>query len=110
MTFNLAQLLSAISSAGYPATMIGGVLLLFFYLRKQEGILRQDFNVMLQRLQKDRQDLQTRLDARDDELDEKEAEIDKERRLRRDAEDEATKQRRRADDLADILRKNDEQS
>jgi hypothetical protein len=78
--------------------MIGGVLLLFFYLRRQEAGLRQDINVSLQRLQQDRKEMQARLDAQ-------EIEIDKERRGRREAEDEATKQRRRADELADIIRK-----
>lgn len=88
-------------STGYQTTMIGGVLLLFFYLRRQEAGVRNDINTSLQRLQKDKELLEAQIKELQAELDQKESEIDKVRRERREAEDTATRESRRAD-LAEL--------
>lgn len=88
-------------STGYQTTMIGGVLLLFFYLRRQEAGVRNDINTSLQRLQKDKELLEAQIKELQAELDQRESEIDRVRRERREAEDTATRESRRAD-LAEL--------
>lgn len=96
---------SAIGPAGYPTSLLGGVLMLFFYLRKQEAGVRNDIVLSLQRLQKDKEGLQARIDALQVELDSKEAEIDGLRAQRRELEDKAYNESRRADAATEALRK-----
>lgn len=86
------KVLDILGAAGYPSGFAGIVLMLLFYLRKQESGIRADINGSIQRLQAEKADLEAKLDARDEE-------IDLIRKERRDAEDREDKQRRRADAL-----------
>jgi len=90
-----------LGTAGYPSGIVGIVLMLLFYLRKQESGVRTDINGSLQRLTAENLDLREELDAekdaRKDEKRELEAEIDSLRAQRREAEDREVQQRRRAD-------------
>jgi septal ring factor EnvC (AmiA/AmiB activator) len=86
------KVLDILGAAGYPSGFAGVVLMLLFYLRKQESGIRADINGSIQRLQAEKADLEAKLDARDEE-------IDLTRKERRDAEDREDKQRRRADAL-----------
>lgn len=96
--------ISAIGPAGYPTSLLGGVLMLFFYLRKQEAGVRNDIVASLERLQKDKAALQTRIDTLQAELDAKESEIDGLRAQRRELEDKAYNEGRRADAAIESLR------
>lgn len=93
---------------GYQTTMVGGLMLLFFYMRNQEAGVRNDINLSLQRLQKDKELLQAEIEKLEAELDEKEAEIDDLRKQRRAAEDLAIAEGRRADAAEYKLRKESE--
>jgi septal ring factor EnvC (AmiA/AmiB activator) len=86
------KVLDILGAAGYPSGFAGIVLMLLFYLRKQESGIRADINGSIQRLQAEKTDLEAKLDAQDDE-------IDLLRKERREAEDREDKQRRRADAL-----------
>lgn len=84
------KFLEILGTAGYPSGFVGIVLMLLFWVRKQESGIRTDINGSLQRLTTD-------IEAKNIELHEKEEEIDTLRKERRDAEDREDKQRRRAD-------------
>ena len=84
------KFLDILGTAGYPSGIVGIVLMLLFYLRKQESGVRTDINGSLQRLTAENLDLK-------EELREKEDEIDTLRTERRAAEDREDKQRRRAE-------------
>lgn len=90
-----------LGTAGYPSGIVGIVLMLLFYLRKQESGVRTDINGSLQRLTAETIDLREELDgekeARKEEKRELEAEIDTLRKERRAAEDREDQQRRRAE-------------
>jgi hypothetical protein len=101
----VSAFLSAVGPAGYPTSLLGGVLMLFYYLRRSEAGLRSELVSSLQRLQKDKEALQTRIDALQAELDEKEEEFDRFRAANRGLEDKAYNESRRAEDLLDQLRK-----
>lgn len=97
--------LSAVGPAGYPTSLLGGVLMLFYYLRKSEAGLRSELVSSLQRLQKDKEALQARIDALQKECDERDNEIDRLRAANRGLEDKAYNESRRAEDILDSLRK-----
>lgn len=101
----VAGILTAIGPAGYPTSLLGGVLMLFFYHRKSEAGLRSELVTSLQRLQKDKEALQARIDRLQQEVDDGESEIDGYRKKNRALEDEAYNEKRRADDLLDQVRK-----
>lgn len=101
----VSAFLSAVGPAGYPTSLLGGLLMLFYYLRKSEAGLRSELVQSLQRLQKDKEGLQSRIDALQGELDAKEDEIDRMRSANRGLEDKAYNESRRADDNLDKLRK-----
>jgi hypothetical protein len=84
------KFLDILGTAGYPSGIVGIVLMLLFYLRKQESGVRTDINGSLQRLTAENLDLK-------DELQEKEDTIDTLRKERRAAEDREDVQRRRAE-------------
>lgn len=84
------KFLDILGTAGYPSGIVGIVLMLLFYLRKQESGVRTDINGSLQRLTAENLDLK-------DELLEKEEMIDTLRKERRAAEDREDTQRRRAE-------------
>lgn len=86
----MEKFLDILGTAGYPSGIVGIVLMLLFYLRKQESGVRTDINGSLQRLTAENLDLK-------DEVREKEDEIDTLRKERREAEDREDKQRRRAE-------------
>lgn len=94
-----------LGAAGYPTTLVGGVLFLFFYLRKAEAGMRTEINGSLARLQKDKTDLQAIIDGLEQEVATKEKEIDEARTKRREAEDREFKEKRRADDAEAKLRR-----
>jgi septal ring factor EnvC (AmiA/AmiB activator) len=91
------KFLDILGTAGYPSGIVGIVLMLLFYLRKQESGVRTDINGSLQRLTAEVIDLKEEADELKSDIREKEAEIDTLRRERREAEDREDKQRRRAD-------------
>lgn len=91
------KFLEVIGAAGYPTTTIGGVLLLFFYLRKAEAGMRTEINGSLARLQGEKAALQTEIDRLEEEADRMEDMFDQLRKDRRDAEDREIEQRRRAE-------------
>lgn len=95
---------SAVGPAGYPTSLLGGVLMLFFYLRKQEAGVRNDIVSSLQRLQKDKEVLQERIEALQKEIDVCQAEIDTLRSQRRALEDKAYNESRRADQALESYR------
>lgn len=84
------KFLDILGTAGYPSGIVGIVLMLLIYLRKQESGVRTDINGSLQRLTAENLDLK-------DELEEKETLIDTLRKERREAEDREDMQRRRAE-------------
>lgn len=94
------KFLDILGTAGYPSGIVGIVLMLLFYLRKQESGVRTDINGSLQRLTAENLDLK-------DEILEKEEMIDTLRKERREAEDREDKQRRRADAAEAKLGEND---
>lgn len=86
-----------LGTAGYPSGIVGIVLMLLFYLRRQESGVRTDINGSLQRLTAETLDLRDEIDALEEKLREKETEIDTLRKERREAEDREDRQRRRAE-------------
>jgi cell division protein FtsB len=102
---SIGAFLSAVGPAGYPTSFLGGLLMLFYYLRKSEAGLRTELVSSLQRLQNDKAALQLRIDALQKELDAREADIDRLRAANRDLEDKAYNESRRADDNLEKLRK-----
>ena len=91
------KFLDILGTAGYPSGIVGIVLMLLFYLRRQESGVRTDINGSLQRLTAEVLDLKDEIDTLKDEIKEKEDEIDLLRKERREAEDREDKQRRRAE-------------
>lgn len=93
----MEKFLDILGTAGYPSGIIGIVLTLLFYLRRQESGVRTDINGSLQRLTAENLDLREEIDEIKEEIRKKEAEIDTLRRERRESEDREDKQRRRAE-------------
>ena len=91
------KFIDILGTAGYPSGIVGIVLMLLFYLRKQESGVRTDINGSLQRLTAETLDLREEIDELKEELRTKEAEIDTLRKERRESEDREDKQRRRAE-------------
>lgn len=90
MDFQWDKILSAAitSPLSVPSTsLFGAVLMLFFYLRKQEKGLRSELVLSLNRLQKDKEGLIARISAMQAELDSRETQIDTLRKMRREVED-----------------------
>lgn len=86
-----------LGTAGYPSGIVGIVLMLLFYLRKQESGVRTDINGSLQRLTAENVELRKEAEDLRADIRSKEDEIDTLRKERREAEDREDKQRRRAD-------------
>lgn len=93
------KLLEVLGTAGYPTTMVGGLLLLFFYLRKAEAGMRNEINSSLVRLQKDKAELQAQVNELEQEARDREKVFDELREERRNAQDEAYKYKMEADRL-----------
>lgn len=91
------KFLDILGTAGYPSGIVGIVLMLLFYLRRQESGVRTDINGSLQRLTAETLDLKDEIDELEEKLKEKNLEIDLVRKERREAEDREDQQRRRAD-------------
>lgn len=107
------KLLELLGSAGAPTTMVGGLLLLFFYLRKAEAGMRSEINSSLVRLQKEKTDLQAVIDKLEGEAQAREIVFDGLREERREAQDgmyaairRAEAAERRAEIAEEKLRKN----
>lgn len=86
-----------LGTAGYPSGIVGIVLMLLFYLRKQESGVRTDINGSLQRLTAETLDQRDEIEELSNKLRDKETEIDTLRKERRLAEDREDLQRRRAE-------------
>lgn len=91
------KFLDILGTAGYPSGIVGIVLVLLVYLRRQESGVRTDINGSLQRLTAEVLDLRDQIDELEEKLKAKEAEIDLLRTERRAAEDRENQQRRRAE-------------
>lgn len=92
----MERLLDVLGTAGYQSGIVGVVLMLLVYLRKQESGIRSDINGSLQRLTAETLDQKQEIDELKAEIRRKETEIDTLRKERRDAEDREYQQRRRA--------------
>lgn len=97
----MEKIFEIITTSGPQGGFVGLVLLIYYYVRKQESGVRTEINGSLQRLQ-------TEAEALRDTIDELEKEVDTERDLRRKAEDREAVQRRRADLLEAELRNRDQ--
>lgn len=86
-----------LGTAGYPSGIVGIVLMLLFYLRRQESGVRTDINGSLQRLTAETLDQRDEIEELNTRLRAKEAEFDILRKERRAAEDREDTQRRRAE-------------
>jgi septal ring factor EnvC (AmiA/AmiB activator) len=91
------KFLDILGTAGYPSGIVGIVLVLLVYLRRQESGVRTDINGSLQRLTAEVLDLRDQIDELEEKLKAKEDEIDLLRTERRAAEDRENQQRRRAE-------------
>jgi hypothetical protein len=101
----IGSFISAVGPAGYPTSLLGGVLMLFFYLRKQEAGVRNDIVLSLQRLQKDKEALQERVDTLQSKLDAKQSEVDALIVTRRAIEDAAYNETKRVESLLETVRR-----
>lgn len=84
------KFIDIISAAGYPTTIAGGIVFLFFYLRKQEALIRTTTREQIKTLEED-------LEKRREEIIRLEAEIKGLRTLLTLTEDESILNRRRAE-------------
>jgi hypothetical protein len=84
------KFIDIISAAGYPTTIAGGIVFLFFYLRKQEALIRTTTREQIKTLEED-------LEKRREEIIRLEAEIRGLRTLLTLTEDESILNRRRAE-------------
>jgi len=84
------KFIDIISAAGYPTTIAGGIVFLFFYLRKQEALIRTTTREQIKTLEED-------LEKRREEIIRLEAEIKGLRTLLTMTEDESILNRRRAE-------------
>src|SRR5213595_2588285 len=91
------KLADILGTAGYPSGFVGVVLLLFFYVNKQNSGSRVALNGTLQRLSAEVLDLREENDNLKTDLRAREDEIDTLRKERRAAEDKETEATRRAD-------------
>lgn len=73
--------------AGFPSTIVGGIIFMFFYLRKQEAGIRIEQVGSMKRIQDEKAALQAELRTQDLEVSAAEAQIDKLRRENRTLED-----------------------
>lgn len=84
------KFIDVISAAGYPTTIAGGIVFLFFYLRKQEALIRTTTREQIKTLEED-------LEKRREEIIRLELEIKGLRTLLTLTEDESILNRRRAE-------------
>lgn len=94
------KLLELITSAGGQTTVVGGLLLVFFYLRKAESGMRSEINNSLVRLQADKQELQEQIDKMEEDSRNREILFDtlrEERRAAQDAQHDALRQKHDAE-------------
>lgn len=91
------KFLELLGTASFPSTIVGGVIFLFFYLKKQEAELRAELTATLKRLQEEKLALYTTIEKLEQESEDREIMIDKLRSDLRAAEDDAISHRRRAD-------------
>lgn len=82
------KLLELITSAGGQTTVVGGLILIFFYLRKAEAGMRVEMNESLTRLREEKQELLERIDVLEEAARGKETLFDTLREERRSAQDE----------------------
>ena len=86
----MEKIFEIISTSGPHGGFVAIVLLLLFFIRKQEAGVRVEINGSLQRLQTENEGLRARIDELEDE-------VEAQRTLRRAAEDREDQQRRRAE-------------
>lgn len=85
------QLFSILGTAGFPTSIAGALVFLFFWTKKYEAAVRAEMTMSLERLQKDKVELQARIKALEDEATERESKIDDLRASMREAEDNSIK-------------------
>lgn len=111
----MEQLFSILGTAGFPTSIAGALVFLFFWLKKYEASVRAEMTVSLERLQKDKEELQKRIKELETDVDDRETKIDELRKKMREAEDEsiarirnieenAIKHQRRAEEAELLLR------
>lgn len=83
------KILDVLGSAGSQTTAASLALMLFFYLRRQEKEVRKEYLETIKRLQAERAALLAEIRDLQKELDDREEDLDRERKARRDAEDDA---------------------
>lgn len=93
------SLFQLIGSAGIPTSFTGLLLLIFFYVQKNSAVIRAEIVGSLERVQRENIELQSTMDKQT-------VLIDELRQQKRDAEDVAHAERRRANDAEDKLRRN----
>lgn len=91
------KFLELLGSASFPSTIVGGVIFLFFYLKRQEAELRAELTATLKRLQEEKVALYSTIERLEQEGEDREGIIDKLRADLRAAEDDGIFHRRRAD-------------
>lgn len=91
------KFLELLGQASFPSTIVGGVIFLFFYLKKQEAELRAELTATLKRLQEEKLALYATIEKLEQESEDREVVITNLRRDLRAAEDDAIFHRRRAD-------------
>lgn len=96
----MEKFLDILSTAGTPSGFIGAVILILFWLRKQESGVRSDINGSLQRLTTENAALKAELilekSSHKTETDQLEATVDELRKTRRESEDREAVWERRA--------------
>lgn len=86
-----------LETAGYPTTIGGMVLFLFFYLRRAETGMRAEINGSLARLQQEKTELRAEIERLEQEAQDREVIFDELRTARREAEDREYAEKRRAE-------------
>lgn len=85
----MEQLFSILGTAGFPTSIAGALVFLFFWLKKYEASVRAEMTVSLERLQKDKEELQKRIKELETDVEDRESKIDELRKKMREAEDES---------------------
>lgn len=89
---------NVLSTAGFPTSIAGTLIFLFFWLKKYESGVRAEIIASLARLQEEKLALQLRIRELEDEAEERESKIDELRATIRATEDDAFQNRRRAEE------------
>ena len=95
--------LQFLGTAGYPTTMVGGVLVLFFLYRKHWESVNAELLAAQERLKKENTELLTSVEEYRTKAEDRERSIDEHREARREAENETNRLRRQVEILTGSL-------